>query len=208
MAGRGSGLGAGLARALGGGEHPQISARQLAPGLVLRGDIPRGSREVLVLTSAPVARAWDSETVEAARAFPGRKGICGGPTAGILNRELEHPLVLNLTTLDPEIPPVSSMEGFNLVTESAITRARISVPQLEFEESPDLLKPKAATQLAGILLDSDIIHILAGTKINEALQDRPCLRTWTSAGTSCGGSSRCSRKMTQGGAGPVHLRVC
>jgi hypothetical protein len=42
---------------------------------------------------------------------------------------------------------------------------------LEEEDAPDLLKPNAATQLAGILLDSDIIHIIAGTKINEALQD-------------------------------------
>jgi len=56
----------------------------------------------------------------------------------------------------PEAPGLAAFPGVRL---------------LEAEESPDLLKPNAATQLAGILLDSDIIHIVAGTKINEALQD-------------------------------------
>ena len=77
---------------------------------------------------------------------------------------------MDLSRLDPDVPPVSSMEGFDLVTEGAITLAR-TVRLLEEEDRPDQLRPNAATQLAGLLLDSDIIHVLAGTKINEALQD-------------------------------------
>jgi hypothetical protein len=77
---------------------------------------------------------------------------------------------MDLTSLDPEVPPVSSMDGFDLVTEGAITLAR-TVRILEEAEAPDRLRPNAATQLAGILLDSDIIHIIAGTRINEAMQD-------------------------------------
>ncbi|NTV73525.1 MAG: stage II sporulation protein E, partial [Holophaga sp.] len=88
----------------------------------------------------------------------------------ILGRELGRTLSMDLRNLDPDVPPISRMDGFDLVTEGAITLARM-VRLLEDEESPDLLKPNAATQLAGILLDSDIIHIVAGTKINEALQD-------------------------------------
>jgi hypothetical protein len=167
-------------------ERPKLSARQLARALVLRAQALDGGqarddiscgvmyyrepREVLVLTGAPVVRAKDAEMAEAARAFPGRKVICGGTTAAILSRGLGRPLAMDLSNLDPEVPPASSMKGFDLVTEGAITLAR-TVRLLEAEESPDLLKPNAATQLAGILLDSDIIHILAGTKINEALQD-------------------------------------
>jgi len=167
-------------------ERPHISARQLARTLVLKAqsldggkakdDISCGvmyyrePREVLVLTGAPVSRARDSEMADAARAFTGRKVICGGTTAAILSRELGHPLSMDLRNLDPDVPPVSRMEGFELVTEGAITLAR-TVRVLEEEDTPDLLKPNAATQLAGLLLDGDIIHILAGTKINEALQD-------------------------------------
>jgi hypothetical protein len=167
-------------------ERPKISARHLARALVQRAlaldgnragdDITCGvmyyrePREVLVLTGAPANRARDPEMVQVAAGFPGRKVICGGTTASILSRGLGRPLAMDLTSLDPDVPPVSSMEGFELVTEGALTLAR-TVRLLEQEEAPDLLKPNAATQLAGILLDSDIIHIVAGTKINEALQD-------------------------------------
>jgi len=167
-------------------ERPRISARQLARTLVLRAkaidggkakdDIScavmyyREPREVLVLTGAPVSRDRDPEMAEIAQAFTGRKVICGGTTSAILGRELGRTLSMDLRNLDPDVPPISRMDGFDLVTEGAITLARM-VRLLEDEESPDLLKPNAATQLAGILLDSDIIHIVAGTKINEALQD-------------------------------------
>jgi len=167
-------------------ERPLLSARQLARTLVTRAQALDGGkakdditcgvmyyrepREVLLLTGAPVSRARDPELAEAARSFPGRKVVCGGTTSAILSRELDRPLEMDLSDLDPEVPPVSRMQGFDLVTEGAITLAR-TVRVLEEETAPDLLKPNAATQLAGILLDSDIIHIVAGTKINEALQD-------------------------------------
>ncbi len=167
-------------------ERPRISARQLARTLVLRAksidggtakdDIScavmyyREPREVLILTGAPVSRDRDPEMAEVAQAFTGRKVICGGTTSAILGRELGRTLTMDLSNLDPDVPPISRMEGFDLVTEGAITLARM-VRLLEEEDAPDLLKPNAATQLAGILLDSDIIHIVAGTKINEALQD-------------------------------------
>lgn len=167
-------------------ERPHISARQLARALVVRAQAVDGGkarddiscgvvyyrepREVMVFTGAPVQRTRDPEMADAARTFGGRKVVCGGTTASILSRCLERPLTMDLTCLDPDVPPVSRMEGFDLVTEGAITLAR-TVRLLEEEESPDLLRPNAATRLAGILLDSDIIHIVAGTKINEALQD-------------------------------------
>jgi hypothetical protein len=167
-------------------DRPAISARHLARALVQRAlaldggragdDITCGvmsyrePREVLVLTGAPASRSRDGEMVQAAAAFPGRKVICGGTTAAILGRGLGRSLAMDLTRLDPDVPPVSHMDGFELVTEGALTLAR-TVRLLEQEEAPDLLRPNAATQLAGILLDSDIIHIVAGTKINEALQD-------------------------------------
>ena len=167
-------------------DRPTISGRQLARNLVHRAlaqdnfkakdDISCGviyyrkPREVLLFTGAPVSRARDRELADLALAFEGKKLVAGGTTAAILSRELGHPLSMDLRNLDPDVPPVSRMEGFELVTEGAITLAR-TVRVLEEEDTPDLLQPNAATQLAGLLLDGDIIHILAGTKINEALQD-------------------------------------
>ena len=167
-------------------DRPQVSARQLARALVHRAQAIDGGqakddiscavvyyrqpREVLVCTGAPVDRARDPELAQAVQAFTGRKVVCGGTTAAILSRSLGRPLSMDISHLDPDVPPISSMEGFDLVTEGAITLAR-TVRLLEEEDAPDLLQPNAATQLAGLFLDSDIIHILAGTKINEALQD-------------------------------------
>lgn len=167
-------------------ERPTISARQLARTLVQKAlsldnhkakdDTSCGviylrkPREVLVFTGASVDRAMDKELAKLALGFEGRKVICGGTTAGILSRELGRPLEMDLRELDPNVPPVSSLEGFDLVTEGAITLAVVA-RLLEEHDNPELLKPNAATRLAGVFLDSDIIHILAGTKINEALQD-------------------------------------
>ncbi len=167
-------------------ERPGISARQLARALVQKAMSLDGHRakddtscgviylrkprEVLVFTGASVNRAMDKELAKLALSFEGRKVICGGTTAGILSRELGRKLEMDLRELDPDVPPVSSLEGFDLVTEGAITLA-VAARLLEEHENPELLKPNAATRLAGVFLDSDIIHIMAGTKINEALQD-------------------------------------
>lgn len=167
-------------------ERPGISARQLARAVVqqalsldghkAKDDTSCGviylrkPREVLVFTGASVNRAMDKELAKLALSFEGRKVICGGTTAGILSRELGRPLEMDLRELDPHVPPVSTLEGFDLVTEGAITLA-VAARLLEEHENPELLKPNAATRLAGVFLDSDIIHIVAGTKINEALQD-------------------------------------
>ncbi|WP_005037178.1 SpoIIE family protein phosphatase [Holophaga foetida] len=167
-------------------DRPTISGRQLARNLVHRAlaqdnfkakdDISCGviyyrkPREVLVFTGAPVKKERDGDLSAAALGFEGKKIICGGTTASILSRELGRPLSMDLSDLDPNIPPVSHMDGFELVTEGAITLAALA-RMLEQEENPDLLRPNAVTRLAGVLLDSDIIHFMVGTKINEALQD-------------------------------------
>ncbi|NTV75364.1 MAG: SpoIIE family protein phosphatase, partial [Holophaga sp.] len=122
-------------------ERPRISARQLARTLVLRAkaidggrakdDIScavmyyREPREVLILTGAPVSRDQDPEMAEIAQAFTGRKVICGGTTSAILGRELGRTLSMDLRNLDPDVPPISRMDGFDLVTEGAITLARM-----------------------------------------------------------------------------------
>lgn len=167
-------------------ERPEISARHLARALTQRAltmdgykakdDIScgviylRNPREVLVFTGPPVDKYRDKEMAELARSFKGKKIICGGTTTAILARELDVPVYMDLRELDPEIPPISVMEGFDLVTEGAITLAKL-VRLLEEEGNPEFLKQNPVTRLASLLLDSDIIHIVAGTRINEALQD-------------------------------------
>lgn len=168
-------------------KEPGISGRQLCRHLVgqavaLDGHKPKDDitcgvvsyrlpRELLLITGPPVNRERDHQIAEMARDFEGRKVICGGSTANLVARELgrELKMPINLRNLDPDVPPICSMEGFDLVTEGAITLANLA--SLLEEDDLDQRRPNAATQLAALLLESDVIHILAGTRINEALQD-------------------------------------
>lgn len=165
---------------------PGLSARQVARQVVMKAlaldghrakdDITCGviylrePREVLVLTGAPADASRDAELASRARAFQGSKVICGGTTARILSRELGRPLLCHQGPLEGTLPPESRMEGFDLVTEGALTLAAV-IRLLEAQEPPERLSSSPATRLAEALLGSDVIHILAGTRINESLQD-------------------------------------
>lgn len=60
------------------------------------------------------------------------------------------------------------MEGIDLVTEGILTLTE-TLNLLNGKPRP--LGDNAATLLCEKLLDSDVIHILVGTKINQAHQD-------------------------------------
>ncbi len=166
--------------------NPALGARALSRALVhkalaldgmkAKDDITCGvisyrkPRELLLLTGPPVHRDRDRVIAGMAQSFEGRKVICGGTTANLVARELGLTLDMALRDLDPEVPPMCSLPGFDLVTEGAITLAT-TARLLEEGANLDLVRPNAASCLASVLLDSDIIHVVAGTRINEALQD-------------------------------------
>lgn len=179
-------------------EEPEISARELAREVVVQAqqrdafkpmdDITCGviyfrhPRDLLILSGPPVNPEHDGEMAHDFMAFPGRKIACGGTTANILSRELGKPIKIDLRNLDPAVPPTSSMDGVDLVTEGIITLGRVS-EILALSERMD--RPSAgqggsyaegerengATKIVDLMLDSDRITFVVGTKINEAHQD-------------------------------------
>jgi hypothetical protein len=72
--------------------------------------------------------------------------------------------------LDPRVPPLARMEGFDLVTEGTLTLGEV-LRLLEEGFAPEEMKSNAAVRLATMLLDSDIVRFAVGTRINEAHQD-------------------------------------
>jgi hypothetical protein len=62
------------------------------------------------------------------------------------------------------------MDGVHLITEGTITLSRVA-EHLENGDAPESLKTNPAVQLVRLLLESDIIDFVVGTKINEAHQD-------------------------------------
>jgi hypothetical protein len=168
------------------GSQPGMSARDLARQLVAEAmnqdhgvagdDISAGvlyyrrPRRLLVIAGPPFANARDRELAALARDFPGRKVICGGTTANIVSRLLRRKIHMDLSYYDREIPPAASMEGFELITEGTLTLGRVA-RILESGADPESLPPNAATRLAELLLDSDIVQFAVGTRINQAHQD-------------------------------------
>ncbi len=166
-------------------ENPTISARDLARRLVkeaeshdgyeAKDDIScaviyfRKPRNTLVMSGPPVDPAHDGDMATIFTDFEGRRILCGGTTANIISRELNRPVRVNLRMLDPSIPPPSTMEGADLVTEGILTLGRVA--ELLEGGATAGNSTNAATKLVDLLLDSDRIEFLVGTRINEAHQD-------------------------------------
>ena len=86
-----------------------------------------------------------------------------------VSRELRRPVRMDLTHLDPEIPPAARMAGLDLVTEGTLTLARAAT--LLEQPAPAETSGNAAHSLVALMLESDIVEFLVGTRINEAHKD-------------------------------------
>ena len=130
----------------------------------------RHPRLLLLVTGPPFSETRDQELASVVKSFNGRKVICGGTTAQILSRELDEEIEMDLDNLDPEIPPPSRMEGVELITEGTLTLSKVA-EMLESGQKPETARSNAASDLVSILLDSDVIYFVVGTRVNEAHQD-------------------------------------
>lgn len=165
--------------------HPHISARDLATAIVQEAlnkepnekagdDISctviyfRKPRKLLLLSGPPFDEEKDREVAEMIDYYDGKTAICGGTTANIIERELCLKCEMDKTTFDPDIPMASKMQGIDLVTEGILTLTDV---YRMLKEGIDKDKDNAATRLTTLLLDSDKIDFVIGTKINEAHQD-------------------------------------
>ncbi len=167
-------------------KDPDISSRELSraivnkanslDGLSSKDDITcvvvyiRKPRRTLVVTGPPFTKEADEILGEKIRAFDGRKIISGGTTAQIVSRILDKRLTVDMKCWSKDVPPASKMEGADLVTEGMLTLSRVATI-LEKRLNPAELPDDPAKRFVEILLDSDQVHFIVGTKINEAHQD-------------------------------------
>jgi hypothetical protein len=167
-------------------KNPEISARELSllvvrkayalDGFAAKDDITcavisvRNPRRLLVVSGPPVDREKDSRLAARVDAFKGPKIIAGGTTAQILARATGRPIRMNYGERDPFVPPSSCMEGVDLITEGMLTlNAVTKILGQKFHEAE--IPQNAAGKIVNLLLSSDRIHFLVGTKINDANQD-------------------------------------
>lgn len=145
-------------------------------GMVLKDDTSccviymRKPRNLLISTGPPYDEKNDNHLSNLITEFPGRKIICGGTTAQIISRETGRQIMLDMNSLGRDLPPLSTMEGIDLVTEGILTLSKIESLLAE-EDGLTRREEGPAGELLKLLADSDKITFIVGTRINTAHQD-------------------------------------
>jgi hypothetical protein len=112
--------------------------------------------------------------------FFGKEGkhiICGGTTSTIAAQYLNRPLVADLTFPDPEIPPMATIDGVDLVTEGVITINRVLEYAKDYlEDNSDYERwstgKDGASRIARLLFEEATdINFFVGCAVNPAHQN-------------------------------------
>lgn len=131
----------------------------------------RQARKTMLCTGPPFNPDKDREFAALLNNFDGQKIISGATTTEIISRELGR-MVTNEERTDFTLPPSSKMDRVDLVTEGVLTLSKVTHilnntrpnSHVKFGTGP-------ADQICKLLLDTDEIYILVGTKINEDHHD-------------------------------------
>ncbi len=130
----------------------------------------REPRKLLLCTGPPFEKEKDKELAEKVRNYSGKVILSGGTTADIIARELNRTIVDELIFEDPELPPESFLDGIDLVTEGILTLQKVNEILKTYNNSVKLGKGPA-DKIVKMLMESDEIHFIIGTRINIAHQD-------------------------------------
>lgn len=130
----------------------------------------RNPRKMMIITGPPYEEENDQELGNVVRAFQGKKVVCGATTADIIAREMGVSIEDSLVFEDPELPPVSHMDGMDLVTEGILTITKVTRILKEYSSSYTLGKGPA-DRIVKLVQQSDEIHFIIGTRVNVAHQD-------------------------------------
>jgi len=131
----------------------------------------REGRKTLLCTGPPFSQEKDNEFATILKDFDGKKIVSGATTTQIVSRELGRKVIDEGVT-DPTLPPSSKMEGVDIVTEGVLTLSKVThmLNNLNINSNTQFGKGPA-DRICKMLIDSDEIHILVGTKINEDHHD-------------------------------------
>ncbi|NLD64495.1 MAG: SpoIIE family protein phosphatase [Bacteroidales bacterium] len=130
----------------------------------------REPRKLLICSGPPYDEEKDKELASMVTDYNGKVILCGGTTADIVARELNRKIVDELIFEDPDLPPESFMEGIDLVTEGILTLQKVSELLKSYKSSVKLGKGPA-DKIVRMIMESDEINFVVGTRINVAHQD-------------------------------------
>lgn len=125
-------------------------------------------QKLVIMTGPPVNPADDARMVQRFQEEKGKKAICGGTTAQIFARQTGRKIIYNISNENKNIPPISHIDGVDLVSEGIITMSAVN-DMLE-SQTPSHGED-GASRLLNLILESDHITILEGMQENVAMKD-------------------------------------
>ena len=139
--------------------------------------IKRRERSPLNLMVGPATRKEDD--IPRLKEFFAKDGphvVCGGTTAKIVSRYLDQPIEGELDFEDPSIPPISRINGVDLVTEGIITLNKVLSLARDYQGQNKAyfdwsFRQDGASKLARLLLEEATdIDVTVGCAVNPAHQ--------------------------------------
>lgn len=130
----------------------------------------REPRKMLLCTGPPYEEYKDAEYAEEVKNFKGKIVLSGATTADIVARELKREITDTFDFDDPDLPPLSFMEGIDFITEGILTLTKATEILRDYSNNTKLGKGPA-DRMVKLFLESDEIHFIIGTRINIAHQD-------------------------------------
>lgn len=136
-------------------------------------------RNVNIFTGPPTSYDDDAVLMRDFMTTPGTKIVCGGTSANIAARILNKKIVASINYTDPEIPPIATLEGIDLVTEGVFTLNRCA-DMLEQYNKGDISEKffdrldadNGAAMLAKILVEECThLNMFVGQAMNAAHQN-------------------------------------
>lgn len=130
----------------------------------------RDPRKLLICSGPPFENDNDKVYASKVAEFEGKKVLCGATTGDIISREWGKQIEDTFDFIDPDLPPVSYMEGVDLITEGILTLTKVGNILKDYNQNTVLDKGPAGL-IVSMILQSDEIDFIVGTRINIAHQD-------------------------------------
>ena len=136
-------------------------------------------RVVNIFTGPPKSREDDEKLMHEFMHMEGKKIVSGGTSANIAARVLKKDIITKVDYNDPDVPPMATIEGLDLVTEGVLTMGkalkllkRYLRDEFDVEFFDELDANNGASRLAKILIEECTqLNLFVGTAVNEAHQN-------------------------------------
>lgn len=136
-------------------------------------------KAVNIFTGPPKSAENDEKVMKDFMAARGAKVVAGGTSSKIAAKYLGKEIVTKTESADPNIPPMASIEGLDLVIEGVLTMGKTlkllqkyNNEEFDVEFFDELDKENGASKLARLIIEECTeLNLFVGTAMNEAHQD-------------------------------------